>query len=357
MMSCAQYLYFAFFAWVRERWLLGKRRRQREETDSELPPMWDGDGAWREEAEVLLLGDLEDTCGRLLAAAQQTNKKKNNKGGGGQMSMLAGEVSRLERALGPAAAATAVAQCRDASGRTATMRASRSGDLDGVDACVRARCGGGESTSEATSVADFIADGDNHGVSALALAAWQGHTHVVDYLLRRGADANRRDDFGVAALHKAVGHGHLTAALRLLGDGGTDPNLRVGSISDRIPEDYRAVSRHQTALHIACYRRQADGSQAPGDARMVRGDRCMCMWGVSGEGCGGLWGVMGCWGRVVELSLTRMCLEINLGSHVFFFLKCIARSLAAKRDVIAMLLYNNVTLRAALLLVPVQSSH
>ena len=88
-------------------------------------------------------------------------------------------------------------------------------------------------------------------------------------MLRRGAEANRRDDFGVGALHKSVGHGHLAAALRLLGDGGTDPNLRVGSISDRIPAEYRAVSRHQTALHIACYRRQADGSQAVGDARMV----------------------------------------------------------------------------------------
>ena len=38
----------------------------------------------------------------------------------------------------------------------------------------------------------------------LEVAAWQGHAHVVDYLLRRGADPNRRDYFGVAALHKAV---------------------------------------------------------------------------------------------------------------------------------------------------------
>ena len=34
-----------------------------------------------------------------------------------------------------------------------------------------------------------------------------GHTHVVDYLLQRGAAPNLRDDFGVAALHKAMGHG------------------------------------------------------------------------------------------------------------------------------------------------------
>ena len=190
--------------------------------------------------------------------------------------MLAGEVSRLERALGPAAAAAAVARCRDASGRTALILSSRVGDLDGVDACVRARCGGGggddddaSGSSSNVAAAAFIADGANHGISALTLASWQGHTHVVDYLLRRGADANRRDDFGVAALHKSVGHGHLTTALRLLCDGGTDPHLRVGSISDRIPAEYRAVARHQTALHIACYRRKADGSQAPGDARMV----------------------------------------------------------------------------------------
>ena len=266
----------------------------------EPPPMWDGDGAWRDDGSTTRRRRTdasdpdaeEDACGRLLTAAQRSPSSRHAARGAGS-SALAGEVSRLERALGPAAAAVAVKTCRDAAGRTAMMRAARSGDLDGVDACIRAACGVEPSTpggavagadaadaeadaavagTRATSscAASEIADGDRHGVGALTLAAWQGHTRVVDYLLRRGADVNRRDDFGVAALHKSVGHGHLSTVLRLLGDGGTDPNLRVGSISERIPPEYRAVSRHQTALHIACYRRQADGSQAPADARMVR---------------------------------------------------------------------------------------
>ena len=166
-------------------------------------------------------------------------------------------------------------------GRSAAHVAARAGDLDGLDAIFRIRPGGegeggGEggaehrSASSSSASSSALADeGDAHGVAALALAAWQGHVHVVDYLLRRGANPNRRDDYGVAAIHKAVGHGHLRCALRILGDGGADPNIRVGDVSDRVPAAYRAVSRHQTALHVACYRRAADGAREPGDARMV----------------------------------------------------------------------------------------
>ena len=187
----------------------------------------------------------------------------------------------MERASGRSAAAAAAARCRDASGRSAAHVAARAGDLDGLDAIFRIRLGGegeggGEggaehrSASSSSASSSALADeGDAHGVAALALAAWQGHVHVVDYLLRRGANPNRRDDYGVAAIHKAVGHGHLRCALRILGDGGADPNIRVGDVSDRVPAAYRAVSRHQTALHVACYRRAADGAREPGDARMV----------------------------------------------------------------------------------------
>jgi len=142
-----------------------------------------------------------------------------------------------------------VATCADASGRTALSHAARSGDVDGLDACVRVR----KKEHFAGDAAPALDVGDSHDVGPLTLAAWQGHTHVVDYLLRNGASPNRRDSFGVAALHKAVGHGHLGAALRILGDGGADVNLRVGDIADSVPAHYRAVSRHQTALHIACY--------------------------------------------------------------------------------------------------------
>mmetsp|Transcript_10737 Transcript_10737/g.44640 ORF Transcript_10737/g.44640 Transcript_10737/m.44640 type:complete len:309 (-) Transcript_10737:366-1292(-) len=221
---------------------------------------WDGDGAWREDrpppAPLPTTGD-GDPCERLLAAAA-AKPRGDDRGHGrghrsGHRSPLAGEVSRLERTFGAAFAARAVATCEDASlGRTALLRAAMAGDVHGVDACVRAVRAidpglGGESPLDVVNV------GDRHDVGALTLAAWRGHVDVVDYLLRNGADPNRRDNFGVAALHKAVGHGHLRAALRILGDGGCDVDLRVGDVASAVPTHYRAVSRHQTALHVACY--------------------------------------------------------------------------------------------------------
>ena len=253
----------------------------------EIPPPWDGDGAWREDAPRAALPSTDDTCARLLAAAAAFRDPRRARGESSS-SPLAFEAARLERASGRSAAAAAAARCRDASGKSAAHVAARAGDLDGLDAIFRIRLGGegdgrggggggggggGRETpftpSPSTSSSALADEGDAHGVAALSLAAWQGHVHVVDYLLRRGADPNRRDDYGVAAIHKAVGHGHLRCALRILGDGGADPNLRVGDVSDRVPAAYRAVSRHQTALHVACYRRAADGAREPGDARMV----------------------------------------------------------------------------------------
>jgi hypothetical protein len=38
--------------------------------------------------------------------------------------------------------------------------------------------------------------------------------------------ARSRDVFGLQPLHKAVGHGHLKVAARLLADGGVDSNSR-----------------------------------------------------------------------------------------------------------------------------------
>ncbi len=221
---------------------------------------WDGDGAWREDRPPpapLPPTDDGDPCERLLAAAA-AKPRGDDRGHGrghrsGHRSPLAGEVSRLERTFGAAFAARAVATCEDASlGRTALLRAAMAGDVHGVDACVRAVRAidpglGGESPLDVVNV------GDRHDVGALTLAAWRGHVDVVDYLLRNGADPNRRDNFGVAALHKAVGHGHLRAALRILGDGGCDVDLRVGDVASAVPTHYRAVSRHQTALHVACY--------------------------------------------------------------------------------------------------------
>ena len=228
---------------------------------------WDGDGAWREDRPPPAplptpADDVDgDPCERLLAAAAaKPPDDRHGHGHGRPRSALAGEVSRLVRAFGAAFAARAVATCKDASlGRTALLRAAMAGDVHGVDACVRAVRAidpgrtGGESQGGDQSSLDAVNAGDRHDVGALTLAAWRGHVDVIDYLLRNGADPNRRDNFGVAALHKAVGHGHLRAALRILGDGGCDVDLRVGDVASVVPPSYRAVSRHQTALHVACY--------------------------------------------------------------------------------------------------------
>ena len=114
---------------------------------------------------------------------------------------------------------------------------------------------------------------DECGFTPLALAAWRGHARVADYLLRGGADPDARDDYGVAALHKAVGHGHMDVARRILADGGADVNVRVGAVAASVPKSYAAESRGQTALHVACRRKQGDeetdGAPTPADARLV----------------------------------------------------------------------------------------
>ena len=120
---------------------------------------------------------------------------------------------------------------------------------------------------------DLLRRGDARGVAPLALAAWRGHARVADYLLRGGADPDARDDYGVAALHKAVGHGHMDVARRILADGGADVNVRVGAVAASVPKSYAAESRGQTALHVACRRKQGDeethGAPTPADARLV----------------------------------------------------------------------------------------
>ena len=75
---------------------------------------------------------------------------------------------------------------------------------------------------------------------------------MVDYLLQHGrADAARVDGFGVAALHRAVGHRRLRAASRLLADAATDASQRT--VAPTVPEAYEADATRigQTPLHLA----------------------------------------------------------------------------------------------------------
>ena len=249
--------------------------------------MWDGDGAWRETARAPALPPPERRCERLLAAAAafKAHDARNNNATPPE-SPLAAEVSRLVRSEGGAAAARLAVACADAAGSAAAHAAAKRGDLDGLDAVARlfpVSSADGHSRSLASDNAgapervvtrrDLLRRGDTRGVAPLALAAWRGHARVADYLLRGGADPDARDDYGVAALHKAVGHGHMDVARRILADGGADVNVRVGAVAASVPKSYAAESRGQTALHVACRRKQGDeethGAPTPADARLV----------------------------------------------------------------------------------------
>ncbi len=284
-------------------------RRRAKGAEAAMRSPWDGDGAWRSNRgsrpqqrrhsapppasasvaasdrdppeENVGAAAAADKCARLLAAASAFRRGEN----GDARSPLAADIARLTRSKGAAFAADALATCADAAGRKATHLAARAGDVDGLDAVLRAREPfvlineeGGlkehvglrstSSSSSSSSSSSVLDEGDAHGVAPLALAAWRGHVECVDYLLRRGASANRRDDFGVAALHRAVGHRQIAAATRILGDGASDPNVAVGEVSPSVPASYRATSRvGQTALHVACTRKDGAGPAGPsGDA-------------------------------------------------------------------------------------------
>lgn len=69
------------------------------------------------------------------------------------------------------------------------------------------------------------------GYSPLHWAARMGHTEVVDYLAKRGANINVRDDDGWTPLHLAAQHGHLDV-VKLLVARGAD----VGAKTEPQPE-------------------------------------------------------------------------------------------------------------------------
>jgi len=187
------------------------------------------------------------TCEELLAAARQGLGFKRAV----KLVQLSGQYQLLEN-------------CRDSAGRTPVMLASMQGNVDNVDLCLQMH----------PSPRDAVLETDAHGISPLEVASWKGHVSVVDYLLQRGARSNDCDHFGVAPLHKAVGHGQRRAALRLLQDGSCNVNLQCATPT--VPPEYGAVTTHQTALHIAC-RRHAYGQQVFGDRGMAE---LLLKWGA-----------------------------------------------------------------------------
>ena len=76
-----------------------------------------------------------------------------------------------------------------------------------------------------------VDEANDHGVTALMLAASQGSEELVGILLERGADVTRRDaESGYTALHRALLHCHFTVAARLVqaGAGMDSPLDREG---------------------------------------------------------------------------------------------------------------------------------
>ena len=55
------------------------------------------------------------------------------------------------------------------------------------------------------------------GRTPLHLAARNGHTEVVTFLVKAGADVDAEDQNGMTALHRAVAYDHIPAAKELLG--------------------------------------------------------------------------------------------------------------------------------------------
>ncbi|PNH02629.1 Ankyrin repeat domain-containing protein 1, partial [Tetrabaena socialis] len=111
----------------------------------------------------------------------------------------AGRLRKVERLLSNPAANPNV-QGRE--GSTALHCASMEGHTEVVEALLRAG-------------ADMAAK-DDAGFTALHWASQEGHTHVSEVLLRAGADVAAKDDGGSTALHCASMEGHTEAVEALL---------------------------------------------------------------------------------------------------------------------------------------------
>ncbi len=88
----------------------------------------------------------------------------------------------------------------------------------------------------------------------LVEAAQQGNRSVAEEALKRGADANYKDEHGKSVLSWAVGNGHVEVA-RLLLENGADPNTKgmfgpplVMAASNGFVEIVRALLQHGAAL-------------------------------------------------------------------------------------------------------------
>ena len=90
--------------------------------------------------------------------------------------------------------------------------------------------------------AQFVISGEIQ--SALGIAAQEGHTDIVQYLISKGAPVNAQGIYGANSLMYACWHKHADT-VRILLDNGADPNIQGQD--------------DNTALHIACYKQMTVG--------------------------------------------------------------------------------------------------
>lgn len=128
----------------------------------------------------------------------------------------------------------------------------------------RAREDPGEASSERWG-ADLLNSADKHGCTALHLAAEDGHSDVVAWLLRHGARADVVDDAGDTAAHHAAKWAALRPELIVAFRTHAPSSLHVADATGRTPRDVAAaVLAHASAKADAARRRAnaADDSAA-----------------------------------------------------------------------------------------------
>jgi ankyrin repeat protein len=107
-------------------------------------------------------------------------------------------------------------------------------------------------------VASALADGtsadtlDEHGASALVLAARVGHTGILRLLLGRGADVELRGKADMTALHWAAVLGHSEAVAVLLDAGATVGELT--GVTAATPLILAAAGGHLEVVRLLCGR-------------------------------------------------------------------------------------------------------
>ena len=95
-------------------------------------------------------------------------------------------------------------------------------------------------------------------------ASLNGHTDIVQFLLHKGADPNKRNSYGKTPLHVASSNGHK-GVVQLLLEGGAEP--RGSDNSGQTPRAYASRNGHKDVKKVLTEWRRVHEALLPGDAR------------------------------------------------------------------------------------------